>query len=245
MQAKRNLNEKIEDIRRMFFDEWLSLRQIAKQLNVSAMAIQKVMKRNGYDTSKENLKFKTPCKLCNTDIVRLRCQIKNKELGNFCDMVCYHIYLEENSIGVINRNGQKKSRIILESLLGILPEKSVVHHIDGNDNNTEISNLMLMKSQSDHLMIHRGYGTPEILFDGRQYIQIISKTIIVNAKEKIITEDLLSYSDILKLADLPYEKSYSITFRKCIDKPEGILTFRDSIKVKNGSIFNVSITGNA
>lgn len=164
----RNLDSRVEEIRKMFYEDYLSLRQIGKQLGYSAMAIQKVMKRHGFDTSKEATHFKTLCKICGNEITRVRCQIRNKDIGNFCDMICYHVYSDSISIGEnLSRNGMRKGRKIVESILGTLPQGSIVHHIDGDEENNEVENLMLLESTADHLMIHRNYGKPKILFDGR------------------------------------------------------------------------------
>lgn len=170
----KDLNSRVDEIAKLFYEEYLSLRQIATKLNVSAVAIQKVLKKNGYDTSKENLKFKTNCKTCGNELIRIRSRIKKVQMGSFCDLTCYHIYLEEISIGKISRYGQMQSRLFLYDILGELPEGSIVHHIDGNDDNTDISNLMLLASHKDHLMIHRGFGSPKILFDGSKYFEVIS-----------------------------------------------------------------------
>jgi uncharacterized protein YegP (UPF0339 family) len=71
--------------------------------------------------------------------------------------------------------------------------------------------------------------------------------IIVNGRQKVVTEKKLSFFDIVKLAFGEIisdgRKIYTMTFKKGSDeKPEGILVEGDVINVKHGVIFNVSAT---
>jgi hypothetical protein len=55
------------------------------------------------------------------------------------------------------KNGQVMEQIIIaESVLGKpLPEKSVVHHIDGNPSNNEKTNLLICEDNNYHKLIHQ------------------------------------------------------------------------------------------
>lgn len=47
-------------------------------------------------------------------------------------------------------------RIIVERVLGhALPEKAVIHHVDGNGSNNENTNLVVCENQKYHLLIHK------------------------------------------------------------------------------------------
>ena len=162
----KGLNENIETIAKMFFEELKPLRQIGNELGISGMAVQKALKRHGYDTGKKALNLDVTCELCNKKFTRNRARVR-KAIQIFCSDECYYEYLKIiNEQNTIDRYGQILSRKKMEKIYGELPDKSIVHHIDGDDTNTSIINLMLLKSQSDHIKIHRNYGTPEILFDG-------------------------------------------------------------------------------
>lgn len=53
------------------------------------------------------------------------------------------------------RTGQRIARIILsEHLHRELISGEVVHHIDGNNRNNDLSNLMLFKNSSEHIAYH-------------------------------------------------------------------------------------------
>jgi HNH endonuclease len=169
------LDRKIESIAKMYYEDLKPLRQIATELGVSAPGIQKALKRNGYDTSKAALNLKVKCKYCEKEFTRTRGKIR-KAIEIFCSNECYYTYLKIlNETNIINRYGQIKSRSLMYKFYGELPEGSIVHHIDGDDTNTEITNLVLLKTQADHIMIHRNYGEPKILFDGRKFELELSK----------------------------------------------------------------------
>jgi len=71
-------------------------------------------------------------------------------------------------------------------------------------------------------------------------------TVIVNGREKRVTKGELSFDEVVALADgLPTGPNvlYTITYRKGDGhKPEGSLVQGGTVKVKNGTIFNVSPT---
>jgi hypothetical protein len=72
-------------------------------------------------------------------------------------------------------------------------------------------------------------------------------TIIVNGRQKVVTVKELSFSDIVALAfDNPSTGPttvYTITYRRGHgDKPEGTLSEGQTVKIKEGMIFNVTAT---
>jgi hypothetical protein len=72
-------------------------------------------------------------------------------------------------------------------------------------------------------------------------------TIIVNGREKTVTTKELSFSEIVALAFDPPPTGqnivFTITYRRGHgNKPEGSLTEGETVKVKEGMIFNVTAT---
>ena len=72
-------------------------------------------------------------------------------------------------------------------------------------------------------------------------------TIIVNGREKTVSGKEIGFDELVRLA---FEKPptgqnicFTITFRKAMgNKPEGTLAEDDTVKVKKGTIFNVTAT---
>lgn len=72
-------------------------------------------------------------------------------------------------------------------------------------------------------------------------------TIIVNTREKIVTEKELTFAQILALAFDPVPSGpnivITVTFRRGHgNKPEGTLVAGETVKTKDGMIFNVTAT---
>ena len=72
-------------------------------------------------------------------------------------------------------------------------------------------------------------------------------TIIVNGREKVVTSKRLSFTEIITLAfDSPPTGEFivfTVTYRRGHgNKPEGTLVEGETIKIKDGMIFNVTAT---
>ena len=71
-------------------------------------------------------------------------------------------------------------------------------------------------------------------------------TIIVNGRERIVKKEEISFVEVVALAfDAPQGDNtmYTITYRKGHgNKPEGSMVEGDTVKVKEGMIFNVTAT---
>jgi hypothetical protein len=72
--------------------------------------------------------------------------------------------------------------------------------------------------------------------------------IIVNTRPREVDEEVLTFDDITKLAfptpDGISNPIFTVSFKNADQKPSsGTLTSGESVKVKNGTIFNVTRTG--
>lgn len=64
----------------------------------------------------------------------------------------YKLILSKDHPFKTNRGYVREHRLIMEKYLGRhLTKKEVIHHIDGNKNNNNISNLMLFPNHSEHM----------------------------------------------------------------------------------------------
>ena len=73
------------------------------------------------------------------------------------------------------------------------------------------------------------------------------KTIIVNGQQKTVTADELSFDQIVDLAFDPSQRGpqieFTVDYRKGDDKkPKGSLVQGQTVKIKDGMIFNVTAT---
>lgn len=157
-----------EEIIKMYCEDLIPLQDIANKFNKTRMGVKYFLNKLGIDTSKKI--YKVNCKVCLKEFTRNKKRIRNALTGLFCSNDCYIKHLRDNAIGITNRQAQRLSRKLMTSYckdnnINILPT-NIVHHIDGNDFNMDIHNLMLLRSQADHIMIHRHYGNPIIIVDG-------------------------------------------------------------------------------
>ena len=69
-------------------------------------------------------------------------------------------------------------------------------------------------------------------------------TIIVNGREKKAPKEELSFDEIVALANLPSDPStiFTVTYRRAQSNKEGTLVEGETVKVKEGTIFNVTPT---
>ena len=69
-------------------------------------------------------------------------------------------------------------------------------------------------------------------------------TIIVNGREKKVSKVELSFAEVVELAGLPStpDTIFTVTYRRGNGNKEGTLVEGESIKLKEGMIFNVTRT---
>lgn len=69
-------------------------------------------------------------------------------------------------------------------------------------------------------------------------------TIIVNGREKEVNEKELTFADLVSLSGLPTGPTiiFTVTFRRGEGNKEGSLVEGESVKIKDGMIFNVTST---
>jgi hypothetical protein len=69
-------------------------------------------------------------------------------------------------------------------------------------------------------------------------------TIIVNGREKKVAKDEISFTEVVELSGLPSTPNtiFTVTYRRGEGNKEGTLVEGESVKVKDGMIFNVTAT---
>jgi biotin operon repressor len=164
----KNRISSVDEAKRLFVDEKLSLEKVGKRMGVSRVAVHKALKKIGVDTSKKaNKVVKTTCYWCGREIEKKRCSFNNSS-KHFCMQGCYVGWLKSSDYNP-NRMGQRMARIFVKpyvyKLFGQID--FVVHHKDGNEENNKDENLLVFPSNADHVKWHRGSKRlPCVLLDG-------------------------------------------------------------------------------
>lgn len=98
-----------------------------------------------------------------------------------------------NCLGYLRHNktqggGKYVHRCVAEEMLGrALEPTEVVHHEDGNRSNNQPSNLMVFKTNSDHINHHRNNGELIRLDDGSYIRYLVPKpSKVVTTKAKLV-----------------------------------------------------------
>jgi hypothetical protein len=140
------------DLERMYLVEHKTMDQIGREYGVTRQGVYYYVKKYGIDSDKaENVDFK--CDTCgkNSRVNRKRWI---RSIKHFCGFECYKKYLGGKEYNQ-SRTGQRIGRSVMEKRLGrLLKFGEVVHHIDGNNNNNDVKNLMLFPNNSEHIKHH-------------------------------------------------------------------------------------------
>jgi len=143
---------KTQDIVVMYTQQHLTLRQIGKLVDMSAMAVSKRHKAAGV-TAHDGEWIKANCGFCGADIERRRSEHRNK-FDVYCNMECYAASRESPGFKPW-RHGSRIARAIVSQYFK-LDQEHIVHHVDGDERNNNLDNLEVYASQSDHIKHHHG-----------------------------------------------------------------------------------------
>lgn len=152
--------------------EHLSPARIAEALqkkygaSMTRQGIYKILKKFGVGTSDESVRVVKFCDQCGKKLSVTRSRLRGKpNKHSFCSIECYHKWLH-NGNHVDSHRGTREARKIISKIYGKIPAGAIVHHVDGNELNNNISNLVLFRNQNDHLQHHRDTASVEPLFIG-------------------------------------------------------------------------------
>lgn len=182
MEIKKRVNQKIskEDegaIVSAFTVDLEPARSIAQRYGVTRTYIYKILKYNGVDTTKSgsNARQEVSCHFCGATIIVTRGRLRQKK-NIYCSNKCWLNHLKKIRIGKTDRYGGMIGRETVRMLWKGLTKEMVVHHVDGDEKNNHVSNLLVYATQGDHLRAHRGYpATP--VWTGADHIDVWQKLI--------------------------------------------------------------------
>lgn len=145
------------EVIRLYVEELIPMARLAKQYCISRQAIHKLIRKAGVNILAAS-KITTVCKQCNRPVTKVRCQFRNTN-SIFCSRQCYYEWLRSGNQYIEDRPGSRQSRKIVAAVFD-LQSGNIVHHIDGNQANNSLDNLLVFKNQGDHVRHHRGITVP-------------------------------------------------------------------------------------
>lgn len=148
--------ERIQVIEIMLMDQHGKIREVADHLGITRQRLWQICKAHGINPHRP---IKRTCAYCSGEFEATRVQVRNGG-GLYCKEEHYFAHMREVSDYLPSRQGRRKSRKVIEDWLGFpLPEKFVVHHEDGDNENYDLSNLWVFPSHSEHLKYHHAKRT--------------------------------------------------------------------------------------
>jgi hypothetical protein len=125
--------------------------QLARMYGVAQSLIHAIAKRAGATRINAPAEIR-PCAQCGISVQV--CGPRKNTRKTFCSKPCYwkHLHNPEYQRSVY---GTRLARRKVQEYFN-LSEFNVVHHVDFNDNNNQISNLWVFKDSGDHTSYHRG-----------------------------------------------------------------------------------------
>jgi len=162
-----------EEIVNLYTIKHLTLREISNHYgNITAMGVQKRLKSAGI-TSKDGEWAKTHCSFCGKPMeIRRKRWFRNKE--SFCTTECFYANRENPGYHPW-RQGQRLARAIVSQWFRLSPG-NIIHHVDGNCRNNDLSNLMVFNNHSEHLKHHHGKSKTMPTWDGSKIKEHLSQS---------------------------------------------------------------------
>ena len=146
MEKKRPADKKVHEL---YVEKKLTCREIGNKYGVTRQAVHLWLKRLGIK-AEDNTKIHVTCKKCGEDFFVSRYRWKIRK-SFYCTVDCY---VADRDRGYnYNRAGYFQSREIVKLYFNLKP-KNIIHHVDGDSGNFELSNLWVFRNRSDHSVYH-------------------------------------------------------------------------------------------
>jgi hypothetical protein len=142
-----------KELVKKFVDELIPMAVLATEYSISRQAVHKIIRKSGVDIVAA-ARVAVICAVCNKTFVAARNRVRATNTLT-CSRDCYHTFLKRNNYKE-NKGGSRLARKLV-SLYHTLRPGEVVHHIDGDQSNNKLENLMVFASAADHVRYHRGF----------------------------------------------------------------------------------------
>lgn len=128
------------------------LRLIAERHGVTRQTVHAVIRQAGVGLREKA--ERRECAHCGKAL-RVRLYRAERTAHSYCGQPCYVARIRDAGSGFeAHRQGQRRGRAVV-GVFYPLAEGNVVHHIDGDQANNDVGNLMVFRSQADHMRWHR------------------------------------------------------------------------------------------
>jgi len=140
-----------DELIKLYTDQELTLRQIAKKYKVSYQTIHQRLQRLGI--SRNTKKILTSCAFCATPI-EVFVSRASKQEKHYCNKDCFAAGLEKTPYKAWKRE-QRVTRTVVNKYFK-LSDDHVVDYLDGNNKNNDINNLAVYASEEDRIKAKQG-----------------------------------------------------------------------------------------
>lgn len=146
------------------YESNIRVNDIAKLAGMTRQGVWKRLRKMGIETLGRGT-ITVACAFCGREFERFRARA-SKTIDCYCNQECFFAS-RENPNYIPWRSGQRLARAIIAQHTRLTHE-NVVHHIDGNNRNNDLVNLMVFANQSDHMKYHHGKCKILPLWSGKE-----------------------------------------------------------------------------
>lgn len=153
MSSKKSTRDGIDKqtLEYMYVDLVMPVGKIAEKCGKTRQTVWGYLKKYGLHKQSRVVR---ECLYCKKGFKVVRSRVRAGG-GKYCSEKCYFEHKREVGDYQPWRQGQRRSRQMIENWLGFsLPVDYVVHHEDGDCRNCEFENLWVFPSQGEHLKYH-------------------------------------------------------------------------------------------
>jgi len=144
------------------YESNVKINKIAEFAGMTRQGVWKRLKRLGLHVDRHGT-IDVVCAFCGAELKRFRTRASTRH-SNYCNQECYFAS-RENPNYIPWRHGQRLARAIVAQHIRLTHEM-VIHHVDGNNKNNDLSNLAVYASQSAHMMHHHGKSQAKPIWTG-------------------------------------------------------------------------------
>ena len=147
-----------KELVRKFVEELTPMAVLATEYGISRQAVHKIIRKTGVDIVAA-ARPTVACAVCNKSFTAARNRVRAVNTLT-CSRECYHTFLRRNNYKE-SRSSSRLARKIVSQYHDLRPGE-VVHHIDGDQFNNRLENLMVFASAADHVRYHRGFAVKPV-----------------------------------------------------------------------------------